>query len=95
MDEEIEIEVCVDCYYFLGTGELPETSNDWHWSDGIENAVFPDGWHPSQIEAIWPAPWYLTADFSREDDEFSACGCDACGLTMAGARYPMIAFKRG
>jgi hypothetical protein len=100
--ETISLDACTDCYMFILTGDMPEPTGNWHWSDGLEKAEFPDGWHPSKISANWPkeaenancGPWTLHNDDGQDHEEFSSASCDCCGSSMAGTRYYMLAVRR-
>lgn len=85
---------------FLANGEMPETTNDWHWSDGLEAARFANGWHPSN--AGWDneedeqtgsmTVWDLFT--GSGEGEFSTSGCDCCGGTTHMNVYPGHAVAR-
>jgi hypothetical protein len=86
--ETHSIVMCLDCVMYVSNGDLPEPTNDWHWSDGISEATFPDGWHPDNIDARWPPDEHWGLDVDGDDrDEHSNDTCDVCGCRVPGERH--------
>lgn len=69
--------VCVDCFTYLTTGEVPE-----------ERPFFE-----AEIASQWDGSGELRPDMGDGDDDtipFSACACDGCGTHIGGERYRAV-----
>ena len=82
--ESHELDICEDCQAVIANGELPGNTR-WDltaWGEAVE--------------VNWPNAegWQLVNGEGDGEGHFSRWGCDCCGSTLAGQRYPGVAMRR-
>lgn len=83
MDNEYDIEVCIDCLMLLANGEISEESD--HSAE--EHAALMDrGWPSDEWELAIACPEDCEGSFSWRD-------CQGCGSRLGGDRHPVAVFR--